>query len=264
MYPMDSLVADYLAFWLVFFALLGMVVGSFLNVLIDRLPEGKSILRPGSHCEACGRHLAVRDLVPVFSYLWLKGRCRSCKAAIPRRLPLVEAGAGALFAFLLWHYGFSAELGIALFYGCLFLVVAVIDLERGLILNKLIYPGMVVALILSLALSDLDIVPSIGSAAGGGGLGLGLFLAIVIVSRGGMGFGDVKMAALIGLVVGLPPVLVAIFLAIIAGGLVAVALLLTRKRGRRQAIPFGPYLALSAIITLLYGSGIFDWYLNLF
>lgn len=261
---MESLFTDYFAVWLVFFALLGMAVGSFLNVLIDRLPQGKSIFSPGSHCEACKQPLNARDLIPIFSYLWLKGRCRYCKAVISRRLPLVEAGSGVLFGYLVWHYGFSADLAIAIFYGCLFLVLAVIDLERGLILNKLVYPAMAIALTFSLLLSDLDIVPGLASTAGGGGTGLGLFLIIVIVSRGGMGFGDVKLAALIGLISGFPLVLVAVFLAVISGGLVAVSLLLLKIRGRRQAIPFGPYLSLAAIITLLYGSGILDWYLGFF
>ena len=134
---MDGVFSDNSPIWMVFFALLGMVVGSFLNVLIDRLPEGKSIFRPGSHCEACGRHLSSTELIPVFSYLLLKGHCRSCGATISWRLPLVEISSGILFTFLFWHFGFSAELAISLFYGCLFLAIMVIDLEHGLILNKL-------------------------------------------------------------------------------------------------------------------------------
>jgi len=255
---------DFPILWSVLFGLLGLAVGSFLNVLIDRLPEGKSILSPGSHCQACGRSLSIADLIPVFSYLWLKGRCRTCGVKLPLRLPLVELATGALFALLFWRFGFSAELAVSLFYGCLFLVIMVIDLERGLILNKLTYPAMAAALIFGLALSDSEIVPSIGSAAAGGGLGLATFLLIVIVSRGGMGFGDVKLAALAGLVVGFPSVFVAILLAVLTGGLVAVALLATGKRSGKQAIPFGPYLALAAFSALLWGQAIFDWYIGLF
>ena len=261
---MEALFADFSAVWLVFFTLMGMTIGSFLNVVIDRLPEGKSIFVPGSHCTACKQPLAARDLIPIFSYLWLKGRCRYCRAPIPRRLPLVEVGTGALFGYLFWFYGFGPDFAIAIFYSCLFLVLMVIDLERRLILNKLVYPGMAIALALSLLWSDLEIVPALGSAAAGGGTGLGLFLAIVIISGGGMGMGDVKMAALIGLIIGFPLVLVASFLAIMLGGLVAIILLLSKLKGRKQGIPFAPYLAVAAIITMLYGNELKDWYLGFF
>ena len=115
------------------FALLGLAVGSFLNVCIDRLPANKSIVLPPSHCEACQHKLSPEDLIPLFSYLRLRGRCRYCQAAIPRRLFWVELAAGTVFALLFWHYGFSTTLGAMLFYACLFIVVFVIDLAGGLL-----------------------------------------------------------------------------------------------------------------------------------
>lgn len=251
------------------YALLGMAVGSFLNVCIDRLPAGQSLLFPASRCAVCHRRLVIKDLVPVFSYLWLRGRCRYCQVAIPRRLLWVEIGAGLLFAYLYWHFiiannGLIAELAVATFYCCLFILLMVIDLERRLILNKVVYPSLAVALLSSVFLSQLPIVPSITQAVIGGSIGLILFLLIVVISRGGMGWGDVKMAALIGLVVGFPLVFVALLLAVLLGGLVAGALLLLKLRERRQALPFAPFLSLAAIVTLFFGSHIAGWYLGLF
>jgi len=131
------------------FALLGLVVGSFLNVCIDRLPQNESIVNPPSHCPVCQHRLAVKDLIPLFSYLRLRGRCRYCQAAIPRRLFWVELATSLIFASLYWHYGLSVELGVMAFYACIFIIIFVIDLEHGLILNKVVYPGMVVALLLT-------------------------------------------------------------------------------------------------------------------
>jgi len=246
------------------FVILGMVVGSFLNVCIDRLPNKESLLFPASHCAFCHHRLMVKDLVPVFSYLWLRGRCRYCRASIPRRLPWVEIGTGALFAYLYGHYGLSVELGVIAFYCCLFIVLMVIDRERGLILNRLVYPTMVVALLISVFLPQLEVVPGIKYSAIGGGVGLGISLLIVLISKGGMGWGDVKMAALIGLVVGFPLVFFTLILAAVLGGLVAGILLLLKIKKREDAIPFGPALSLATIVTLLWGTNILSWYLGLF
>ena len=254
------------------FALLGLAVGSFLNVCIDRLPQNKSIAYPPSHCEACQHKLTAKDLIPVFSYLRLRGRCRYCQASIPRKLLWVELAAGVIFALLYWHYRLNPELGVMAFYACLFIIVFVIDLEHSLILNKIVYPSMVVALLLSLIPQSwlkqetwltTTIEPGIASAALGGAIGFAVFLVIALVSRGGMGWGDVKLAALIGLATGFPLAFVAIIMAAILGGVVAVILLATRRRGRREMIPFGPFLAVAAMVTLLWGGNILTWYLGL-
>ena len=251
---------------IVIFVLLGLSVGSFLNVCIDRLPQNKSIVFPPSHCEACQHKLAAKDLIPVFSYLRLRGRCRYCKAAVPRRLFWVELATALIFALLSWHYGLSPALGIMAFYACLFIVIFVIDLEQGLILNKVVYPGMVVAFLLALypwPWLTQSIGMRVAYAALGGGIGFALFLLIAIVSRGGMGWGDVKLAALIGLATGFPLVFLAIIMGAILGGIVAVALVIAKKRKRRETIPFGPFLAVATMITLLWGNNILSWYLGL-
>jgi leader peptidase (prepilin peptidase)/N-methyltransferase len=252
----------------VIFVLLGMIVASFLNVCCDRLPVGQSLVQPPSHCPACSRRLAAKDLIPIFSYLWLRGRCRYCQAPIPKRVLWVEITTAVLFGLAYWQYSLSVELAIALFYISLFMVILVIDLEHGLILNKIVYPALLVALLLSiffsLFLPQIEIVPEIKQAAIGGGIGFIVFLLVVIVSRGGMGWGDVKLAALIGLVTGFPLIIIALLMGIILGGLVAVLLLALKIRKRKEAIPFGPFLAVATIVTLLWGNYILNWYLGLF
>jgi prepilin signal peptidase PulO-like enzyme (type II secretory pathway) len=153
-----------------------------------------------------------------------------------------------------------------IFYSCLFIIIFVIDLEHGLILNKVVYPSMIVAFLLALYpwpwFND-SLGMRLAYAALGGAIGFAIFLLIAIVSRGGMGWGDVKLAALIGLVTGFPLVFLAIIMAAILGGIVAVALVVIRKKKRREMIPFGPFLALAAMVTLLWGPKILDWYLHL-
>ena len=248
------------AFLIAVFALLGTVVASFLNVCCDRLPAGESLVYPPSHCPACQRRLGAKDLIPVFSYLWLRGRCRYCQAPIPRRILGVEVGTGVLFGLAYWHYGLSLELLVTLVYSCIFIVLLVIDLEHQLILNKVVYPAAAVALVIDF----LAPKPGIISGAIGGGVGLVLFLIPALVYPGGIGWGDVKMAALLGLVTGFPLTLVALLLAVILGGLVAGLLLALKIKKRKEAIPFAPFLSVATLVTLLWGSNILTWYLGLF
>jgi len=253
---------------IVAFALFGTAVGSFLNVCIDRLPVGKSLLYPPSHCDACQHRLSPKDLIPLFSYLWLRRRCRYCQAPIPQRPFWVEASSGFLFAFTYWHFGLGVEFALTAFYGSLFIVLGVIDLEHQLILNKIVYPASVVALIISVFLPQTEIMsfpwPVSLNGIIGGAIGLVLFLVPILVYPKGMGWGDVKMAGLIGLVTGFPLIFVALFMAVILGGLLASALLLLKVKKRKEAIPFGPFLSLTTIVTLLWGSDILNWYLGLF
>lgn len=241
------------------FSLIGVSIGSFLNVAIDRLPLGKSLIRPPSHCDACGRRLEPPDLVPVFSYIFLRGRCRYCRAPISPRVPWVEFGTGVFLALSYWRLGLSPAFGLAALYFCIFLVIGIIDLERGLILNRIVYPAAVLALIINVFLREPGIVDSLI----GGAIGFGLLLIPALATRGGMGWGDVKMAALIGLVTGFPLVFVALLSGIILGGIIAVLLLVFKKKGRKEAVPFGPFLSISAVITILWGGNILGWYLTL-
>ena len=262
----------------VIFTLLGAAVGSFLNVCIDRLPAGKSLVSPPSFCDACQRPLLLKDLIPLFSFLRLRRRCRYCGALLPWRVFVVEAITAALFGLLYWHYGLTAQFGITIFYFCVFIVILVIDLEHQLILNKIVYPVAVVALLLTIMvpqpemlklapnafLGMPDIAARTVSGIAGGAAGFIMLLLPALIFRGGMGMGDVKMAALIGLAVGFPLVFVAVFGAIVLGGFLAVFLVLSRIRKRKDAIPFGPYLSLATMVTLVYGNQLLNWYLGLF
>jgi len=251
------------------FGILGLSVGSFFNLCIDRLPQNKSIVRPGSHCDNCGQSLKAADLVPVFSYIWLRGRCRYCGARIPLRLPVVELATACIFAFLAWHYlhlGQRLELAFTVIYAAIFIAIFVIDLEQGLVLNILVFPGMALAFVFSFFWGGFEeFWPRVGpgftlSALLGGAVGFGLMLLPYLISRGGMGAGDVKLAGLIGMVVGFPQVLAALLVGIIIGGVAAVFLLVARLRGRKEAIPFGPFLAVGAIVALVWGEQIIEWY----
>lgn len=246
-------------FYVILLGLMGLAVGSFLNLCIDRLPRGESIVRPPSRCDSCNRRLAPSDLVPVFSYLWRRGRCHYCHARLPIRLPLVEITTGAAFTFLAWRYGITGQLGVFLVYTSLVIVIFAIDLETQLILDRVLYPSLALALLFSF------VVPGLGpgQALLGSAIGLGTLSIPYLVYRQGMGFGDVKLGALVGMMTGYPLVFVALLLAVLSGGLVAAFLLVLRLRGRREPVPFGPFLATAALITTLWGDPLWTWYTHL-
>ncbi len=268
-------------------AVFGTAFGSFLNVCIDRLPVGKSILHPPSHCDSCQHRLSPVDLVPVFSYLWLRRRCRYCGAPIPWRPFWVELGTGLLFALSSWHTGLlfalsswhfegGVQFAVIVFYGCLFLVIGIIDLEHQLILNKITYPAIAVALVISVfqpppGLIDLNLAwPWQGIINGVMGAAMGLVLILTVYylylwlrKLEGFGGGDFKLVILMGLVTGSEMIIVAITLGALIGGVVGIILILTKKKKRLDYLPAGTFLAIGTIITLLWGSDILNWYLGL-
>jgi leader peptidase (prepilin peptidase)/N-methyltransferase len=259
----------------VVFILLGLAIGSFLNVCIDRLPSGRSIVSPPSQCDQCQRRLTAADLIPVFSYLWLRGRCRQCQAVLPKRLVMVELATGVMLGVLYLVLGLEAEFGVVAFWGCLFIVIFVIDLEQGLILNKIVYPSLVVALLFAGLVKDLPWLegsgameewPQIAIAALGGGIGFLLFFtlavfAIVVLGKEGLGWGDVKLAALIGLVCGFPLVVLVMVVGALVG--LVMALVMGRLKGG-QTIPFGSALVVATMIAILAGHRILDWMAKLY
>ncbi len=259
----------------IIFALFGTAIGSFLNVCMDRLPAGKSLIYPSSRCDTCQHSLSPRDLIPVVSYLWLRGRCRYCRTRIPLRSLLVEIASGFLFAFTFWYYGISVELFIVTFYCYLFILIIVIDLEHQLILNKVIFPASVVTLALlginsflpePGLLSNIIFLPAPKILSGiiGGAIGFVFLLIPMLIYSKGMGAGDVKLAGLIGMVTGFPMVFIALFIGVFSGGIVAIMLLLLKIKGRKDAIPYGAFLGLGPIVTLFWGNDILLWYLGLF
>lgn len=261
----------------VIFTAVGVAIGSFLNVCIDRLPLRQSLVSPPSHCDACQHRLSPVDLVPLLGYLWLRGRCRYCGARIPLRVPLVELLGGVVFFLSFWYFGLTVQFGITAFWCCIFLVIIFIDWEHKLILNKVTYPMAVLALVIlafdmlspgsllpgGLSFLPLD-KPAILSGVIGGAVGFGFFLLVFFITPRGMGMGDVKLAGLIGLVAGWPMAVVALLLGIFIGGLAALVLLSLRLKGRKDVIPYGTFLAIGPIITLFWGMDIFHWYQGLF
>jgi leader peptidase (prepilin peptidase)/N-methyltransferase len=247
--------------WIAVAALGGLLVGSFFNVLIARLPEGESLMRPGSRCPRCGHPVRPYDNVPVLSWLWLRGRCRDCGEPISARYPLVEALTAVLCALVVVAKGADedASLGIAL---VLTLVpITFIDLDHRIIPNRIVGPSAVVALVI-LALTDVDALPDhlIAAAAAGG-----FFLLAALAYPRGMGMGDVKLAALLGLYLG-SSVAPALLAAMLSGTLVGGAIIARKgvAEGRKTAVPFGPFLALGALVGLFAGPDIVDWYRDTF
>ncbi len=235
----------------------GLCVGSFLNVVIYRLPRGLSLLRPGSACPSCGHPIPPRLNVPVLSYFLLRGRCRWCGQRIHWRYPLVEALTGGVFAFLVVRFGVDplrALTGV-LFAGCM-IAIAFIDMDHGIIPDRISLPGIGVGIALSLARRDLSLWQSVLGVLVCGGF----FWMVVVVSRGGMGGGDVKVGGMIGAFCGWKLALVASFGAVVSGGLVAAVLMLAGRKARKETIPFGPFLAFGAVVAYVWGDVLLAWY----
>jgi len=251
----------------------GASVGSFLNVVADRTVEGGSLVSPRSYCPSCKRPLPNVEMVPIFSYLWLRGRCKECGARIPVRVLLVELTTAILFTAAYLKYGLGPEFVVVSAGVSLLLVIAVIDFEHSLILNRIVLPAALVLLLLSPFWTELgfdrpflgnsDMLASTGNSLLAGAGAFLVFLIIALTYPQGMGGGDVKLAGLLGLLVGLPEIFVALWIGVVAGGSVAIALLLLRRKGRKDAIPFGPYLSAGGIVALLAGSELVNAYQDL-
>jgi len=240
-------------------ALLGAVVGSFLNVVIWRLPRGESVVAPPSHCPACGNRIHWYDNVPVLGWVLLMGRCRACKAPISPEYPLVEAANAALYGVLVWRFGPVPELPVYMLLVSALLALTMIDLHHKILPDRITLPGIAVGLAAAATLLPVGIVPALAGAALGGGL----FFGIAVVSRGGMGGGDIKLMAMIGAFLGWQAVLLTTLLASVVGGVVGVVLMLAFGKGRKYAVPFGPFLAAGALVCLLWGDRVISWYLGL-
>jgi len=239
--------------------MLGLVIGSFLNVVVYRVPRRESIVWPGSRCPSCGHPIRWRDNLPVIGWLFLRGRCRDCRSQIPYRYPAVEALTGLAFLVAYSVFGLQIWLLVAWAFLAVLIALTFIDLDHYIIPDRIVLPASAVALILSLLVGPQPWWHYLGA-----GLGAALFLFILaLIWPGGMGMGDVKMALLMGLVLG-KYVLVAMFLAFVAGGLVGIALIALKRKGRKDKIPFGPYLALGAAVGLLWGPAILQGYLDLY
>ncbi|WKA52450.1 A24 family peptidase [Planococcus liqunii] len=241
-----------------FFSIFGLVFGSFYNVVGLRVPKNESIAFPPSHCTKCDRQLTALDLVPVFSYLFLWGRCRSCGEKIHWVYPLMEAITAALFAISFWQLGFQPELVVALIFVSLLVIITVSDIAYMLIPDKVLLPVGIVLLALRLFIPlDPWWDALLGAAAG-----FGILLLIAIVSKGGMGGGDIKLFFVIGLVLGTSGTLMTLFFASLIGAIAGIIQLRVRNQDRKTPVPFGPSIALGAVITYFWGDAMLNWYMN--
>lgn len=242
-----------------FIGLWGAVIGSFLNLCIYRLPRGETVVYGGSRCTNCGQGLQARDLIPVISYLWLRGRCRHCDTAISGQYPLVELCTAALFVVIFMFWGLSWQTVLMWVLGAILICASVIDWRHRIIPDELIITGLCLGLPLTWLVSTGTMLAGVGGFLLAGSL----LLLIALVSRGGMGGGDIKLGAVMGLYLGWSQVLVALFAAFLAGGITGILLMATRGWKRKDAVPFGPFLALGSLLAAFYGQQIISWYLSL-
>ncbi len=242
----------------------GLIIGSFLNVCIYRIPRGESIAWPGSHCPACTHSLSWYDNIPLFSYLVLKGKCRHCMTSISAQYPLVESLNAVLYIIMYEKFGFGADF---IFYSLISSVlVAIIFID----LKEMIIPDSLVLCILVLSVIHKAInyfLYGISPELIGSFLGLlvagGLFAAIVLLSCGGMGGGDVTLIGALGFVLGVKYIVLNIFLSFVLGAIISIVLLATKIKTRKDPIPFGPFIVLGFFITSLWGKVIINWYFNI-
>lgn len=254
-----------LALALGFGFLFGLCVGSFLNVVIARLPAGRSVVHPGSACPHCRAAIAWYDNVPLMSYALLGARCRACRASISWRYPAIELMCGALFGLAYLYFGSSPRLVAALILLAVLVAITWIDLDHQIIPDVLSLPSIGVGLLVSAAPGGIGWRDALAGTIVGGGL----FVLIIVASslaigQPGMGVGDVKLGAMLGAFLGWKLVLLSILLSVLIGGPLAAILLASGRKARKDPVPFGPFLALGGMISLFWGEALLAWYFGQF
>ena len=256
---------------MVYAGLIGLFVGSFLNVVIWRVPRGESVVSPRSACPVCGRQIRVRDNVPVVSWLLLRARCRDCGEPISARYPLVELATGMAFALVVLRFGVAWPLPAYVYLSAVAIALSLIDIDVHRLPNAIVlpsYPVMVVLLALASAnpggTSDW---PALLRAVLGGAALFALYFALMVAKPGGMGFGDVKLAGILGGALGWlgwGTLVVGAFGAFVVGGVFSIGLLAAGRAGRKSRIPFGPWMILGAALGVALGERVWTGYLALF
>jgi leader peptidase (prepilin peptidase)/N-methyltransferase len=246
----------------VILALAGLCIGSFLNVCIHRLPLKQSVVHPGSRCPDCGYALRWFDNVPVISYAARRGRCRSCSRPISIQYPIIEIVTAIVFVAHWYAFGPAVLLPVRLVFACALIVLFMIDLEHQILPDVITLPGIVIGVVCSLFLPPGPIMSLLGVVAGGG-----LLWAIAeawyrLRKVDAMGFGDVKMLAMVGAWLGVKMVLVTFVLSSMLGGLIGIALVASRRADMATRVPFGTMLAVAALVASMYGESLLAWYLT--
>ena len=245
--------------------LIGLIVGSFLNVCIYRVPRHEWVFWPGSHCPSCRRPIAWYDNIPLLSYLLLLGRCRTCHVPISPRYPIVEAANAAGYLAILWRFGLNET---SLLYAGLYsglIIVTGTDLSHKIIPNTITYPGIIIGLIGAVTVLPVGIVNSLlGIAVGGGLLWFLAWASPYLFGKEGMGGGDIKLLAMIGAFLGWKPALLTIMIGSLVGSVIGIGLMAARLIKRDEYIPFGPFLVVGAVLSLFFAQPLLDWYQGLF
>lgn len=249
----------------VYIFMLGLCVGSFLNVCIFRIPAGRSIVRPASACPGCATPIRWYDNLPVISYILLRGRCRHCHSVISIRYPLVEL-LTAFSTLAVWlHFGWSTQTPVYFLLVAALLAITFIDLDHRIIPDCISLPGIPIGFALSFLLPQMSWVDSLlGILIGGGSLYAVAWVYHFLTGKEGMGGGDIKLLAMIGAFIGWQGVLFTIMASSLVGTLAGVAVMIRMGQGMKMAVPFGPFLAIGAILYLFFGPQLIDWYLYRF
>jgi len=242
---------------------LGLIVGSFSNVCIYRIPRNESVIYPASHCPKCRTKIKPVDNIPLLSYILLKGRCRNCGSKISIQYPVVEFLTGLIYLIIYLIYGLSIQSLVYIILSSALIIIAFIDLQEQMIPDIISLPGIVVGLILSFIVPYISFINSaLGALVGGGIILIIAWVGSIIFKKEAMGGGDVKLAAMIGAFLGWRYTIISLFLGFFLGALTGIVLIITKIKKREDAIPFGPFIVLGSIITLLWGEKILLWYLG--
>jgi len=243
--------------------ILGLVVGSFNNVCIYRIPRNESIIYPASHCPKCHSPIKPIDNIPLLSYILLKGRCRNCGSKISIQYPVVELLTGLIYLIISLIYGLSVQTLIYIILSSALIIIAFIDLNEEIVPDVISLPGIVIGFIISFFVTYISFINSALGILAGGGIILIIGLAgSVIFKKEAMGGGDVKLAAMIGAFLGWKYIIVSLFLGFFLGAVTGIILILSKIKSREDLVPFGPFIVLGSFVTILWGEKIISWYLG--
>ena len=241
--------------------ILGLIVGSFCNVCIYRIPKNESIIYPASHCSKCRSKIKPVDNIPLLSFILLKGRCRNCKSKISIQYPMVEFLSGLIYLIIYLIYGLSVQTLIYIILSSALIIIAFIDLNEQIVPDVISLPGIVTGFIISFFVPYISFINSaLGVVVGGGIILIIALVGSMIFKKEAMGGGDVKLAAMIGAFLGWRYTIISLFLGFFLGALVGIFLVLSKIKSKEDMVPFGPFIALGSLITLLWGEKIIAWY----
>jgi len=241
----------------------GLIVGSFSNVCIYRIPRNESIIYPASHCPKCRSNISPKDNIPLLSYILLKGRCRNCKSKISIQYPIVELLTGIIYLIIYLIYCLGFQFLIYIILSSVLIIIAFIDLNEQIVPDVISLPGIVIGFILSFFVPYISYINSALGVAVGGGIILIIGLGgSVIFKKEAMGGGDVKLAAMIGAFLGWRYIIISLFLGFFLGALAGIFLIMSKIKSREDVVPFGPFIVLGSFITLLWGEKIITWYIG--